>query len=128
MSPRPTVSMCAFKSSERPPPRPRAVATTFGRPGATSQCSTSRPARSSHSATKRAIAASPAPPGTRSGLTESIATSCEVSSASAGSGTEDARGEKGGVFRVVYPDAGDRDAGRHLDDREQGVEAVENAL
>ena len=32
----PTVSMCAFRSSELPPPVPRATPTTLGRPGAAS--------------------------------------------------------------------------------------------
>lgn len=66
--------MCAFRSRARPPPLPRATATTFDRPGAASPTDTSTPARSSHSATKRAIAASRAPPGISDGLTESIAT------------------------------------------------------
>src|SRR5262245_28781333 len=70
----PTVSMCAFSSNERPPPVPRAVATTLGRPGAASTTSTSRPALAHQPETKLAISSSPAPPGTRSGLTESIAT------------------------------------------------------
>ena len=35
--------------------------------------------------------------------------------------------ERGGVPRVVDADRRDRDAGRHLRDREQGVEAVEHA-
>src|SRR5438874_1348 len=72
--------------------------------------------------------ASSATAGTRSGLTESIATSCDASSASAESGTEDARGEDGGVLRVVDAYAGDRNSRRHLHDREHGVEAVEDAL
>ena len=42
----PTVSMWAFSISDLPPPDPRAVAITFGRPGAASSISTSRPARS----------------------------------------------------------------------------------
>ena len=77
----PTVSMCALSISERPPPHPRAIATTLGRPGASSDSVVSRPARSHHSATKRAIASSPEPPATTSGLIDSIATSCAASSA-----------------------------------------------
>ena len=72
--------MCAFSSSERPPPVPRATATTFGRLGATSSMCTSSPSACSHAATNRAIAASPAPPGTRLGFTESIATRSASSS------------------------------------------------
>src|SRR5258706_4573696 len=49
----PTVSRCAFNINERPPPEPRAIEITFGRPGAASVTTTSRPARSLHSATKR---------------------------------------------------------------------------
>ena len=41
----------------------------------------SRPARSHHSATKRASGSSPEPPATTSGLIDSIATSCAASSA-----------------------------------------------
>src|SRR6476619_5885346 len=72
--------MCAFRRSVGPPPLPRARPTTLGRPGATSSTSTSSPASASHSATKRASSPSPAPPGTRSGLTESIRTSSAASS------------------------------------------------
>ena len=53
---------------------------TLGRPGVASSTSACRPAPRAQSATKRAISASPAPPGTSAGLTESIATSREVSS------------------------------------------------
>ena len=80
----PTTSMCAFRSSERPsrpPPVPTARAITFGRPGAASCTETSSPARSSHPAANAATCASPAPPGTRSGLIESMATRLERSSA-----------------------------------------------
>src|SRR5919201_408159 len=72
--------MCAFRRRVRPPPEPRATPTTFQRPEATSVRSISRPASSSHPATKREISSSPAPPGTRSGLTESIRTSSAASS------------------------------------------------
>ena len=65
--------------SEAPPPRPGATATTLGRPGAASTRSTSRPASPSQPATKSAISSSPAPPGTRSGFTESIETSSATS-------------------------------------------------
>src|SRR5207237_6049154 len=41
---------------------------------------------------------------------------------------EDADGKERGVACVVDADARHRHAGRHLDDREQGVEAVEHAL
>ena len=47
---------------------------TFGQPGSTSATSTSRPRCSSQWPTNRAISASPAPPGTSRGLTESIDT------------------------------------------------------
>src|SRR4051794_36568020 len=43
------------------------------------------------------------------------------------SGAEDPRREMAGVARVVEPDAGDRDAGRHLHDRQHRVEASERA-
>ena len=43
------------------------------------------------------------------------------------SGAEDPRRQHGGVLRVVDADARDRHAGRHLHDREQRVEAVEDA-
>src|SRR5260370_1107746 len=66
--------------SERPPPEPRTTPITFGRPGSGSSSSISRPALPSQLATKRAISASPGPSGTRSGLTELMATSCRKSS------------------------------------------------
>src|SRR5947208_522875 len=72
----PTVSICALSSKERPPPVPCAIPTTLGRPGLGSSNITSTPACSSQLATKCAISRSPAPPGTKSGLTESMATSC----------------------------------------------------
>ena len=62
ISPAPTVSVWASRSSVRPPPSPRAVAITFGRPGATSETATSRPAFRSQSATSRPISSSPPPP------------------------------------------------------------------
>src|SRR5438270_833814 len=57
--------MCPFSISERPPPVPRATATTLGRRGAASTSSTSSPARLHHSATRRAIRSSPALPRNR---------------------------------------------------------------
>src|SRR5436309_15029752 len=77
----PTVSRCALSISERPPPPPRSVATTLGRPGSGSTSSTSRPASINQPATKEASAASPAAPATSSGLIESMATSRPVRSA-----------------------------------------------
>ncbi len=77
----PTVSVCALRISVRPPPLPRATAVTLGRPGAGSVRDVSSPARSHHSATNRATPASPDPPGTTSGLIDSMATSCAASSA-----------------------------------------------
>ena len=74
----PTVSVCAFSISVRPPPDPRAVATTFGRPGSVSsieprgRCSASQPA------TKWAISSSPGAPGINAGLTDSIAKALEL--------------------------------------------------
>ena len=76
----PTVSVCAHSSSVRPPPAPRARTTTLGRPGVASSTSASSPAARAHSTTNPAISASPAPPGTSAGLTESMATSREISS------------------------------------------------
>jgi len=62
------------------PPLPRATATTFGRPGVAPGTSvTASPFALSQSATKAAIGASPRPPFTSPGFTESIATSWEVS-------------------------------------------------
>src|SRR5215213_54206 len=75
-----SVAMGPFSISERPPPLPRAIATTLGRPGAASSSSTSRPASRIQSATNAATSRSPAPPGTRSGFTESIDTSVATSS------------------------------------------------
>ena len=77
----PTVSRWPFSISVRPPPLPRATPTTLGRPGAASSISTSSPASRIHAATYDATSPSPAPPGTRSGFTESIATSADTSSA-----------------------------------------------
>ena len=76
----PTVSMCAFSISAAPPPLPRAVATTLGRPGSRLVELDLEAASLSQAATNSAISASPAPPGTRSGFTESIATSAATSS------------------------------------------------
>ena len=56
--------------------------TTFdgGRPGTGSTIETSSPASRSHDETNLAIAPSPAPPGTRSGFTDSISTSRQTRS------------------------------------------------
>ena len=70
----PTVSTCPHSISDRPGARPSSVATTLGRPGATSCTSTGTPIASNSCTSRRAIAASPAAPGTSVGLTESIAT------------------------------------------------------
>ena len=75
--------------SEAPPPVPRATPTTLGRPAGGSSTVTSSPCSVSQAATNAAISASPAPPGTSAGLTESIATSCasrSVVTAGIGSG------------------------------------------
>src|SRR5437870_13068529 len=72
--------MCAFSIRLRPPPLPRKTPTTEGRPGIGSITETSTPASRSHDATNVAIAASPEPDGTRSGLTDSIATSSQIRS------------------------------------------------
>src|SRR5215211_216804 len=122
----PAVSRCPFSSSDRPPPVPRAIAITLGpSPGPTS--STSSPRSRAQRATKSAISRSPRPPAISSGLIESIRTSCCASSANSSVlRTEDPRCEHGGVPRVVHADGRDGDAGRHLRDREQGVEAVEH--
>src|SRR5919202_1615616 len=123
----PTVSTWALSSSARPPPLPRARAITLGRPGAGSTTSTSRPRSSHQRATNRTISASPAPPGTSDGLTESIETSLAASSVSPASAKrEDARREDAGIPRVVDPDGRDGHARRQLHDREQRVEPVED--
>src|SRR6266446_6967511 len=80
--PAPTVSMCAFSIRDRPPPDPRSTPTTEGRPGRAAITETSRPIPRSHVATYAAIATSPDPDGTRSGLTDSIATRPEIRSVS----------------------------------------------
>src|SRR5207248_10334322 len=80
--PAPTVSMCAFSIKDEPPPEPRKTPTTEGRPATGSTTETSRPASRSHDATNPAIAASPPPDGTRSGFTDGIATSAQISSSS----------------------------------------------
>src|SRR5205814_2035235 len=74
--------MCAFSIKDEPPPEPRKTPTTEGRPTTGSTTETSRPASRSHDATNPAIAASPSPDGTRSGFTEGIATSAQISSSS----------------------------------------------
>ena len=78
----PTVSVCAFRRSVRPPPLPRATATTFGRPGAASSTVDVEPG-ALEPARRRSARPPPRParPGIRSGLTESIATSERASSA-----------------------------------------------
>src|SRR2546421_3215379 len=78
--PAPTVSMWAFSIRLRPPPLPLSKPTTLGRPGAGSTTDTSSPASRSHAATNEAIAPSPEPEETRSGFTDSIATSSQISS------------------------------------------------
>src|SRR5947209_19247054 len=72
--------MCAFSIKLRPPPVPRSTPTTDGRPGTGSTISTSRPAAEIHDATYWAMAVSPLPDGTRSGLTDSIETSSQMRS------------------------------------------------
>src|SRR5579859_2327387 len=79
MPPSPTVSMCALSIKLRPPPLPRSTPTTLGRPGTGSMLSTTRSWSRSHDATKAAMADSPLPRATRSGLTDSIATRSQVS-------------------------------------------------
>src|SRR6266851_1315771 len=89
--PAPTVSMCAFSISDRPPPLPRRTPTTESRPGTGSTTLTSRPAAPSQDATNEAIAPSPEPDATRSGLTEGIATSSQIRSLSSSKGSDHAR-------------------------------------
>ena len=76
----PTVSRCAFRSSERPPPRSARrrddVRRATGRARRTRRRAGARRAIGD----EPAISASPAPPGTSDGLTESIATSADASS------------------------------------------------
>src|SRR3954454_24966260 len=74
-----TVSRWPQSSSVRPPPLPRARTITLGRPGVASSSSDSSPCSRAHPATYVAISCSPAPPSTSDGLTESMATSSEVS-------------------------------------------------
>src|SRR5207253_9931849 len=98
--PAPTVSMCAFSIRVLPPPLPRRTPTTDGRPGTGSTTVTSSPATESHDATNEAIRPSPEPDGTRSGFTDSIATSEQIStwsSSRSGSDTEDS------VQRLAVP-------------------------
>src|SRR2546421_1634251 len=81
--PAPTVSMCALSIRLRPPPVPCSTPTTLGRPGIGSTISTSRPASPSHDETNFAIAVSPLPDATRSGFTDSMATSSAISDSTA---------------------------------------------
>src|SRR5437879_11172675 len=74
--------MCALSIRLLPPPLPRRTPTTLGRPGTGSTIETSSPASRSHDATNAAIALSPEPEGTRSGFTDSIATSSQIRSCS----------------------------------------------
>src|SRR5215469_2119178 len=76
----PTVSMCPFRSRERPPPVPGTLAMTLILFGRGSSSSTLAPAFLSHSAIYAAILASPAPPGTSSGFTESMETRASIRS------------------------------------------------
>src|SRR3954468_4759520 len=82
-----TVSMWPQSRSVRPPPEPGARTTTLGRPWMASRTSACRPWSTAHWAMKPAIFASPQPPGTSDGLTESIATSWPVSSATSAAST-----------------------------------------
>ena len=70
-----TVSVWPQSSRVRPPPLPRALTSTEGRPGVASSNSASRPFSSAQPAMNSAISDSPAEPGTRDGLTESMAIS-----------------------------------------------------
>ena len=63
------------------PPAPASTPITLGRPGAASCKMTLKPRSRRKRAISAATAPSPAPPGTRLGFTESIATSRAVSSA-----------------------------------------------
>src|SRR5256714_1727376 len=74
--------MCAFSIRDEPPPEPRKTPTTEGRPTTGSTTEPWRPARRSHEATRGPSPASPPPDGTRSGFTEGIATSAQISSSS----------------------------------------------
>src|SRR5262245_58900293 len=67
--------MWPLNISERPPPEPLATPTIDGRPGCSSSRCTSKPRSTSQALQKLAMSASPAPPGTRSGLTELMETS-----------------------------------------------------
>src|SRR5665213_1014918 len=77
--PAPTVSMCALSSRLAPPPVPGSTPTTLGRPGTGSTICTDSPCARSQEATKEAMLASPLPVPTRSGFTDSIATSSQTS-------------------------------------------------
>ena len=68
----PTVSRWALSMSERPPPAPRSLPITLGRPGCDSRVVTSSPSRRSAPATYVAMAPSPGAPGTSEGLIELI--------------------------------------------------------
>src|SRR5438094_585789 len=111
--------MCAFSISERPPPDPRKTPTTEGRPGTGSTTVTSQPASRNQVPTKRAIAPSPAPPGTRSGFTDSIATSSQTSFSSPSiSGAclaheDDREGSDKNRDPDAVPTEGRPEAGRH---------------
>src|SRR5438046_2138276 len=112
--------MCAFSISERPPPDPRSTPTTDGRlPGTGSTTVTSHPTSRNQEPTKRAIAPSPAPPGTRSGFTDSIATSSQTSFSSPSiSGAclaheDDREGRDKNRGPDAIPTEGRPEAGRH---------------
>src|SRR5688572_11413405 len=70
----PTVSVWPHSISARPGERPFSTPTTLGRPGAASVTCTSRPIDRISSVNRRAMASSPAAPGTSDGFTESMAT------------------------------------------------------
>ena len=70
----PTVSVWPHSIRARPGALPSMTPTTFGRPGPASVNSTSTPPARRAAAIRSATAASPAPPETSEGLTESMAT------------------------------------------------------
>src|SRR5260370_6313024 len=72
--------MCALSINDEPPPEPGKPPTTEGRPGTGSTTETSSPASPSQEETKAAMTLSPDPDGTRSGFTDSIASSSQISS------------------------------------------------
>src|SRR4029079_12072003 len=96
----PTVSVWPQSIRVGPSPAPSAIATTLTRPGAISSTRTSKPARRIHCPMHCAIAASPAPPSTSEGFTESIATSSRSRSTT---------GSMAGRF--LRPPVGDEDVG-----------------